>query len=393
MNAHEVIVVGGGPVGLTHALGLARAGIDVTVLEARPEVGTTPGDLVYHWNVLPWLDRLGILDDLLSVGHTEPHSFYRVGSTGETLTFDLGVLADEFPFPFNLHLRQDEVTKILLKHLGERSEVTILVSSAMTELVQDDAGVIVTCDGPAGEVTLRAGWVVGADGARSAVRRGLGLSFAGITWPERLISVEIDADLEALGMHGAGYVIDPRLGAIVACIDPGSRWRYIYAEDRAAPEDAIARRLTGVLSEALSPEVAEASFTWSSYRIHQRSAATFRVGRALLIGDAAHVTNPASGHGMVSGLFDSYALSEALSAVIAGGADDSLLDRWAEERRRNFVEHSSPTSSERKKFVFNLEDDATVEQEIEPMRRIAADPDRMRAWFGLARRLEPPRLT
>ncbi|MEO7352522.1 MAG: FAD-dependent oxidoreductase [Marmoricola sp.] len=392
MTTREVIVVGGGPVGLTHALGLARAGIEVTVLEARPEAGTTPGDLVYNWNVLPGLDRLGILDDLLTVGFAEPHTFYRVGSTGETLTFDLGVLADECPFPFNLHVRQDEVTRILLKHLGERSEVTILVNTALTNLVQDADGVTVTCDGPAGEITLRAGWVVGADGARSVVRRHLGLAFAGITWPERLISVEVDADLEALGMHGGGYVIDPRFGAIVACIDPGSRWRYIHAEDRAMPEDTIERRLTGVLSEALSPEVAAASFTWSSYRIHQRSAATFRVDRTLIIGDAAHVTNPVSGHGMTSGLFDSYALSEVLAAVISG-SDDSLLDRWAEERHRNFVEHSSPTSSERKKFVYNLEDDATVEQEIAPMRRIAADPDRMRAWFGLARRLEPPRLT
>lgn len=390
MKAHEVIVVGAGPVGLTHALGLARAGVEVTVLEAKAEAGTTPGDLVYQWNVLPGLDRLGILDDLLKVGYAEPHSFYRVGSTGETLVFDLGVMADEVPYPFNLHVRQEAVTRILLKHLGERSEVTIVLSSALTDLVQDAEGVTVTCEGPTGEQTMRAGWVVGADGARSAVRRLLGLSFTGITWPERLISVEIDADLEPLGMHGAGYVIDPRLGAIVACIDPGARWRYIHSEDRSLPEDTIARRLTGVLTDGLSPEVSASSFTWSAYRIHQRSAATFRLGRTLIIGDAAHVTNPVSGHGMTGGLFDSYALSEALGAVVSGGADDSLLDRWAEERRRNFLEHSSPTSSERKKLVYNLEDDAAVEQEIAPYRRIAADRDRMRAWFTLARQLEPP---
>ena len=67
------------------------------------------------------------------------------------------------------------------------------------------------------------------------------------------------------------------------------------------------------------------------------------------------------------------------------------IDRWAEERRHNYVEYASPTSSERKKFVFNLEDDAAVEQEFAPMRRIAEDPDRMRAWFTLAQSLEPPR--
>ena len=387
---HEVIVVGGGPVGLTHALGLARAGIGVTVLEAGQEAGTTPGDLVYQWNVLPGLDRLGILDDLLSVGHCEPRTFYRVHSTGETLILDLGVMKDDCPFPFNLHVRQADVTRILLEHLGEHSDVSILLSSSLTDLGQDADGVTVTIDGPAGEVTLRATWVVGADGAHSAVRRALGLSFVGITWPERLISVEIDADLEVLGIHGAGAVIDPRFGSIAACVDPGTRWRYIYAEDRSIPEDTIDQRMKGVLATGLSADIAEASFAWSSYRIHQRAAATFRRNRVLIIGDAAHITNPASGHGMSSGLFDAFALSEALAAVVSGRTDDSLLDRWAEERRHNYVEYASPTSSERKKFVFNLEDDAAVEQEFAPMRRIAENPDRMRAWFTLARSLEPP---
>lgn len=391
MNAHEVIVVGAGPVGLTHALGLARAGIGVTILEARQEAGTTPGDLVYQWNVLPGLDRLGILDDLLSVGYCEPHTFYRVHSTGETVTLDLAVMKDDCPFPFNLHVRQAEVTRILLEHLDERSEVTIFLSSALTDLAQDDHGVTVTSDGPKGEVTLRAKWVVGADGAHSAVRRALGLSFVGITWPERLISVEIDADLEVLGMRGAGAVIDPQFGAIAACVDPGSRWRYIYAEDRSMPENTIDSRMKNVLVEGLSAEMAEATYTWSSFRIHQRAAATFRRDRVMIIGDAAHITNPASGHGMSSGLFDAFALSEVLAAVVSGQADNSLLDRWAEERRHNYVEYASPTSSERKKFVFNLEDDAAVEQEFAPMRRIAEDPDRMRAWFTLAQSLEPPR--
>lgn len=390
MNAPQVIVVGAGPVGLTNALGLAAAGIDVTVLEARPEAGTTPGDLVYQWNVLPGLERLGVLDDLLAVGFAEPHSFFRVGSTGETLAFDLGVMVDETPFPFNLHVRQAEVARVLLKHLGERTNVSVLLSSALTDLTQDDDGVTVTCEGPSGEISLRSGWVVGADGARSAVRRRLGLSFAGITWPERLISVEIDHDLEPLGMHGAGYVIDPRLGAIVACIDRGERWRYIHAEDRALPEATIPQRLAEVLRDALSSDVASSNFNWSPYRIHQRAAETFRVGRALIVGDAAHVTNPVSGHGMTSGLFDSFSLTEALAAVVAGDADESLLDRWADERRRNYLEHSSPTSSERKKLVYNLENDAAVEQEIEPYRRLSADRDRMRSWFSLARQLESP---
>lgn len=390
MTSSSVVVVGAGPVGLTHALGLARRGVSVTVVEQHSAAGTTPGDLVYHWNVLPGLERLGVLEDLIAVGDAEPLSFYRVRSTGETLPFDLGVMADETPYPFNLHVRQDEVTRVLLEHLSRRSGVTMLLSSPVVDVERDDSGVTARIEGPEGLVELRADWLVGADGARSVVRRQLGLAFAGMTWPERMVTVEVDADLAPFGLFGAGYVIDPRLGAIVACVEPGRRWRYIHAENRTVPEAGLEDRLRVVLAEAFAPAVGESPMTWSTYRIHQRCAATFRVGRVMLLGDAAHITNPVSGHGMTSGLFDSFSLTEALTAVIDGKAAESLLDRWAVERRRNYLEHSSPVSSERKKLVYNLESDAEVEDEIAPYRRMSQDRDLMRGWFAMARRLEPP---
>lgn len=105
MTDGTVLVVGGGPVGLVLALGLARAGVRVTVVEAQSEAGSTAGDLVYQWAVLPGLDRLGILEDLVALGYTEPHTFFRVEATGETLEFDLGVLTGETPHPFNLYIR------------------------------------------------------------------------------------------------------------------------------------------------------------------------------------------------------------------------------------------------------------------------------------------------
>ena len=181
--------------------------------------------------------------------------------------------------------------------------------------------------------------------------------------------------------------MDPTAGAILACVEREARWRYIYAEDRALPEELIATRLTARVASALSPELAERVDGWSASRIHQRSAPTFRVGRILLIGDAAHLTNPTTAMGMLCGLFDSLALTTALARV-CDGAGDEVLDEFAEERRRRFVDYASPTSSERKKLVFNLEDAAAVEREISSYRRIAADRSRMRAYFNSVLTLE-----
>lgn len=276
---------------------------------------------------------------------------------------------------------------MLLRHLALHPGVRLLLNCEAVDISHDERKGGVTCDGPSGSVELEADWLVGADGAHSVVRRRLGLGFPGITWPERLVTVELASGLEGLGLRGSGYVVDPRLGAIVACVERETRWRYIYAEDRALPEEHIASRLVARVAEALSPELAEMVDGWSASRIHQRSAPTFRVGRILLIGDTAHLTNPTTAMGMLCGLFDSFALTSALTRVCDGAGDD-LLDTFADERRRTFVEYASPTASERKKLVFNLESDAAVQREISSYRRIAADRNRMKAYFNSLRMLE-----
>jgi 2-polyprenyl-6-methoxyphenol hydroxylase-like FAD-dependent oxidoreductase len=110
------------------------------------------------------------------------------------------------------------------------------------------------------------------------------------------------------------------------------------------------------------------------YRMHQRAAERMRVGRALLIGDAAHVTNPVGGLGLTAGLFDAYALAPALAAVIHGEADDAVLDRWAQDRRRIFLDLVSPAASENKRRLAES-DPERQRQDYARMRRICTEPD------------------
>jgi 3-(3-hydroxy-phenyl)propionate hydroxylase len=333
-----------------------------------------------------------VLADCTQSGLRTDRWAYKVYETGEKVGFTLEVLADEIPHPFNLHLGQSEMTRILLAHLAQHPGVSVEWATTVTSVAQDAAGATVVAEGPNGGQTYRAGWVVGADGSRSVVRRELGLAFAGMTWPERFVATNLRFDFASLGFEIAGYQLDADKAAIVAQVDSTGLWRYTHAEPRTLSEETIGERVRAILAEVLPPGADPRVESSYAYRIHQRSADRFRIGRAVLVGDAAHLTNPTLGLGMTSGLFDAFALIEALAAVIHGERDEEILDRYSEARRRNFWEFCSPTSSEAKEFVFPLNGDPRSAERLQELREIAADPDAYREYVRSAAGCATPSL-
>ena len=126
--------------------------------------------------------------------------------------------------------------------------------------------------------------------------------------------------------------------------------------------------------------------------MHQRAASTMRAGRVLLAGDAAHATNPIGGLGLTSGLFDTFVLYDALGAVIKGTADESVLDRYAQERRRTFLEIASPRATANKQLLYHTSDPERLEAELSKLRALAADEDAQRTSFMFTKHLETPPL-
>jgi 3-(3-hydroxy-phenyl)propionate hydroxylase len=383
MADRSVVVVGAGSVGLVTALGLAQSGIEVTVLEDGPGPVAAPRDNIYHWSVLPELERLGLLPEMVAAGMLNTRWSHRVRRTGEIIVFDMSLLADELAHPFNLHLNQAAMTSLLLEHIARLPGTRVEWDTTVTALAQDDGGVTVMGRGPDGARSYRAGWVIGADGARSVVRRELGLALAGSTWPDRFVATDIRYDFSTLGCESAGFNVDNQHGAIIAREAESGLWRYIFSESRLLPEQTASERvvphLAAVLPGGASIEVVQ-SFP---YRIHQRSVERMRSGRMILVGDAAHLTNPTGGCGMTSGLFDAVAATEALAAVVNDGVSPDLLDRYSEVRRRNFLDFASPYSAELKEFIFNTEDDAKFAAEVAYYRDVAADPDRARDYLRM----------
>ena len=371
----DVIIVGGGPVGMICALGLAQAGVRVTVIEAEARIIDSPRAAVYFWSVLDGLGRLGILQAAEAAGVRKQDYTYLVRRTGERIVYSMEVLAEHTPHPYNLHLGQHLLADIAMRHLQAFSHATLRFGTRLQALQQDAEGVTLSVTTGLTTEELRARWVIGADGAGSAVRRLLGLSFDGLTWPERFVATNLYYNFEAHGYARATFVIDDHYGAVIAVLNNEGLWRCTYMEDATLPEETFLERLPQMYQAILPGDGPYQLERASPYRMHQRSAPHYRIGQVLLAGDAAHVTNPTGGLGLTSGLFDSYALYPALAAVILDSADDEVLDRYSATRRDIFLNRVSPQATANKQLIYHANGGGGgLEEALVNLRRLATDP-------------------
>lgn len=373
-----VLVVGAGPVGILNALGLARAGVNVKVFERGLDIAMAPRAMVYHWSVLDGLARMGLLEDATERGFLKQDYTYKVHKTGEEINFGLGSLEGIVEHPHNLHLGQNVLVQIALEHLAKYPNAEVHWGHKFTSLVQDEDSVTATFQTQTGETEVRGTWLIGADGAGSKVRAAVGIDFEGVTWPERFVATNIRYPFEAEGYSQTTMLIDDTYGAIISKIDNSGDtglWRYTYCEDAALPEESVSDRMPGFFAQIVQDPDKVVVDAFSPYTMHQRSASSYRANRVLLAGDSAHATNPTGGLGLTSGLFDTYVLAEALAAVVAGEADESVLDDYATERRRVFTEIVSPAASNNKKLVYHSDDQEALEGQLENLRRLETDKE------------------
>ncbi len=370
-----VVVAGAGPVGLVVALKVARSGIPVLVLESEPEIVRWPRAIVYHAPTVEMLDRLGLLDELKVAGILKQDYQFRSVKGDILAAQHMSVLTpQDTPYPFNLHMPQHELASAILRNFLLLPGAEIRWNARVTDLAQDGSGVTVTVEQDGEKCDIRCRYVIGADGGRSTVRQACGLSFEGYTHPERLVATNLRYDFEARGFARANFVVDPVHWAVIVIADRHGLWRITYGEDASLPEESIHERLVRHY-EALLPDRDPYKLeAYAPFRVHERCASSFRAGRVLLAGDAAHVCNPFGGLGLTSGLLDGDVLGDALPAVIHGRAPDDLLDRYATERRRVFREVTGPTAAENKRRM-QESDPEKKRADLERLARVHNDRD------------------
>jgi 2-polyprenyl-6-methoxyphenol hydroxylase-like FAD-dependent oxidoreductase len=338
----DVLIAGAGPTGLALALWLARAGLRPRIIERDLDPPTTSRAIAVQARTLELYRQLGFADEALARGRTlTALNFWVRAEKAAHLPFgDIG--KGRSPYPFMLMLAQDEHERLLVTEL-KRAGVVVERGVELTDFEIRGDSVCARLQTHDGRTELcEAAFLAGCDGARSAVRHGMGAEFPGGTYGH-LFYV---ADLEAAGPGADGelHVALDDAGFLAAFPLPGEGHVRLIGTVRVAA--------THVDAPPDSPD--HQAFTWndvdkaalarvgltvrgvkwfSTYRVHHRVVESFRKGPVFLLGDAAHLHSPVGGQGMNTGIGDAFNLAWKLADVLQGRARPSLLDTYETERR------------------------------------------------------------
>ncbi len=377
MSARAVVIAGAGPVGLSAAAALHRQGIPVLVLEAEPSLPVELRASTFHAPTLDMLDDLGAAKPMIAQGLVAPLVQYRNRDHSLIAEFDFGGLADVSRHPYRVQVEQYRLTHILAGQLSGQPGFSLRFGAAVEGC--EDRGDHVRVLLKNGEA-LEASWLIGADGAHSPVRRSLGIEFEGFTWPERFLVLSTPFEFaDAIpGLADVTYYADPEQWFFLLRV-PGL-WRAMFPVPPEVGEDVVmsdayaAQCMGRILPGRDSYELRHRTL----YRVHQRVAKTFRQGRVLLAGDAAHINNPLGGMGLNGGVHDAINLAGKLGQVWRGEAPDSLLDRYDRQRRGVTLEHVQRATIQNKQNLEAKEPEAQADFRRR-MAEAMADPVKRRA--------------
>jgi 2-polyprenyl-6-methoxyphenol hydroxylase-like FAD-dependent oxidoreductase len=321
----DVLVVGAGPSGLTLAASLVKKGVATTVVDRQAAGANTSRAAVVNARTLEVLEDLDVARRLVKEGIQAPR--FSIRDRARTLIpIDFSGLPSDYPY--SLMVPQSTTEKLLLDRLVELGG-SVIRPKTLTSITQDADGVTATFDD--GDV-IRARYAVGADGINSTVREQAGIGFEGGEYGESFVLADVRLNGEAPADEV--MLFWAKAGMTVVAPLPGDVFR-IVAPVADAPEEPSATYVQEILDSRGfgAGRMVVADVIWGSrFRIHHRVADTYRAGRLLLSGDAAHVHSPAGGQGMNLGIQDGVALADALARVLAG-EHESVLHDYSSTRR------------------------------------------------------------
>jgi 2-polyprenyl-6-methoxyphenol hydroxylase-like FAD-dependent oxidoreductase len=331
MARSDVLIVGAGPTGLVLAIALAKLGIGVRIIDKTSQPGTTSRALAIQARTLELYRPLGLADVVTAAAHrVRAANLWARGRVAARLSFE-AIGAGVTPFPFLEIYPQDQHEQMLIEHLAR---LGVIVERSVELLGFEDCGdhVIARLRSLARETLHEARFLAGCDGARSAVRTGVGAHFPGGTYRQLFyvadvvaggppINGELHVDLEEADF----LAVFPLAGS--------GRARLIgtVRDERADRDDLRFEDVSARAIDHLGIRIERVNW-FSTYHVHHRVADRFRYGCAFLLGDAAHIHSPAGGQGMNTGIGDAINLAWKLAAVLGGYAPDTLLDSYEGER-------------------------------------------------------------
>ena len=386
-DGKRVLIAGGGPVGLLCAWLLGRRGIAVRLFDENDGPQADPRAATTHPATLELLADDGLAADMARVGLVAPIFQFWDRPSGELVAqFDHALLKDDTRFPYVVQCEQFKTARLILERLRGLANVEVLFGHKVERVEQEGSGVRIGVRNAGVTMQHSGGYLIGADGGRSTVRKECAVPFEGFTWPERFIVLTTPYDFEAeRGYSYRSYFAD--VGAWCNCFKvsadgPPGLWRTVYPVDPAEKDDdvmsdaGVQARMQAFFPAPRPYEIVHRNL----YVTHQRVAARFRKDRVLLAGDAAHVNNPIGGMGLNGGIQDAANLCDKLARVLRDGAPETPLDLYDLQRRTVAVEFVQEQSIANKKRLEAREPEAR-KRNFDELRAMAADPARARQFL------------
>jgi 2-polyprenyl-6-methoxyphenol hydroxylase-like FAD-dependent oxidoreductase len=349
-----VMIVGAGPVGLTLAAGLAKQGIRSIVIEKKTELDEHSRALAVQASTLELLNSYGMADEFMRAGCFLRHiNMHDVDRNKVVLRMSFDEIATETGYPGMLFLPQDRVERLLLHRVLETGLCEVRFGHQFVSYTETSDHLVVSfADSSEVQTTMTASFLVGCDGAHSGVRRAWEEGLEGTTFPLRVFLYDVripDPVRDELPFPRFHLMTSGMAGAVRY---KPFHWRLlgpIPAGER--EEEALSsERISDLVARLLGPGSFEQIWV-AAFSIHARIAPSFRKGRVLLAGDAAHVSSPAGGQGMNSGMQDAQNLAWKLAFALKGGNLEQLLDSYNQERRPAIASFVLPVTTFWTRFV------------------------------------------
>lgn len=386
---HPILIIGAGPVGLSLALSLAHVGIHVEVFEADEELNTQIRASTFHPKTLELFEMWGVVDEVIKHGYkVNQLQYWERESRTIIADFDYQAIAKDTKYPYRLQCPQHIATRVLKPAVESTEFGKVYMGHKFIDFVDCGTHVTARFGTKNGIVEKEGSYLCGADGTHSTVRKQLNIGFQGKTYEDRFLLIGSDLNTNDLLPNAAQvcYVFDPQEWVIILNLPDIVRvvFRMQNDEDEAVAmqEENLRKRISNFFGEVPRFEIK----TTQLYRVHQRVADTFRVGRVVLVGDSAHNNNPSGGMGMNSGIHDAANLTEKLERIRNGEAD-SILDDYSNERRKYAIESVQLYSDQQYKNMAMTSDDERVQRNVS-LAEIAKDSKKAREYLLKASMLE-----